>query len=660
MANNIIPMLWTRITSGFPGAATDILFLILDELDELDLFNLMDTQPALAGFILWTYGMRRRWPQHVTILNNADAVDAWHAVRHRRIQRDQEKERIRWNVEQAERAIGIGAGLPARANLVRIDLEEMSQKLVRALTQRRLIMQLQREPVPRAFMGAPRANMTPSQAWNRDLAWSIRRQLAHDAENLQAAMAADERQLALYTDMMAADGSTAPTLSTIAPQPRPIHWDAVLANVQTGLRDLPPIEALVYNDAVAALRALHRLGLFNPLGYSHNGTTWLAIAVIADSVRVARYILARYTPAMLAAHVELPAVIALPANPPPMDNHVVAFARHEWPASFNAAWPRFRRAFPPGAPPNLAASFLAAPDMENLLWMVPGNVAEELRVCGVDLSTVTPAAVAGFHFLGGTPWHVAARNTNASFFDWLVAQGGMKAQINALDGANRTALEIAYRGRLGGAVGGRRIDNLVGAERLVHHGSHFYAFAKDILAGLPEPRGDAWLRAGRGGEECGWGRGESAVAGEACEAREDLDSLVGRGEWGGEGEFGSQTVGSEEAGGGGGGAGVVFADVSAAGTAGGGEWEGGSDAVWAKESGEEELSRVSVRVRVRVDDRVLGMVVDDGSNAAGYGSLELHHLINESSLTSRRTYLTLKRASTWKQQCLGHCMDWPS
>ncbi|KAL4900456.1 hypothetical protein BDW74DRAFT_161957 [Aspergillus multicolor] len=495
MAQNIIPMLWTCMTSGpRPGEAEHVLFLILDEIeDALDLWSLMEAQPAMAGFLLWTYWMSQCWTEYFGIINNADAVESWHAVQRRQLERDTARTRIQQEVIAVEEADGAAAGRSRRANLIQIDLEEMAQKLVWTLTQRRLIMRLQREPTARAFMGRSRATMTASQRWNRDLAWDIRRQLRRDADKLQVAMAVEERNLKLYTDALTADSAPAPTLPTIPALPRPIASNETILNPETGLPDLEPIESLICVDADHALRVLLRLGLFNPLGYSHHGMTWLAMAIIKDSHRVARYILSHYTPAALARHTELPAVIE-PGNDPLIDNHVVALARHKWRRSFNEAWPRFFSAFPPGAPPNLAASFLTSLDQENLLWMVPGKIAEELRTCGVDLSTVTPSAVAGFHFFGGTPWHIAARNTDPSFFDWLARQGNMRAEINNLDDIGRTPLEIAYKGRASGALGGGHLNNLVAAERLIHHGAHFYAFAKDILLELPDfPRSNRWL-----------------------------------------------------------------------------------------------------------------------------------------------------------------------
>lgn len=426
-----------------------VLYYILGWLENDELLNLMEACPAMVGVIYWSYGAKYRWKNAIQQRRDDSQALFWHQLREAvREQRQTHEEAIR--LRQEAKGFEAWNKVPewrntqreAKRRLLAAEVFELEQQL-------ECVQQLQR----------PNAS---TLRWNRRFAVQI--QL--DIQNAIRDAKAEDDEVALE---IPSKHQTDPERLPARPQLKSFVDDDLSipgAVVEENLREVgfQPIERMILRDYHQPLRVLYRLGLFDPKGYTHDESTYLANAIACTSKGCTRFIMSHYDSGKLLTHSSLPSIWPGPFE---IDNHIDLLIETEFNYGLGLA---------------LKILLQRSLDLNTSLWphtrshiceFATGHVASLLERVGVDLTDTTDWSPRD------TPWHVAARNPNKSFYDFLYQR--IPHTINQPDRNGDLPITIA-----------QRLDEKERAQWLIDRGAAVYPAVRKMLSNLCSPE-DEWF-----------------------------------------------------------------------------------------------------------------------------------------------------------------------
>jgi ankyrin repeat protein len=238
------------------------------------------------------------------------------------------------------------------------------------------------------------------------------------------------------------------------------------------------LDQLISEDCHEALTMLRRLGIFNPIGYTRMGHSYLHHALTKKAFRVARMICSLYTPQDWASSSIISDITpchCCDENAGQVHRNIELLAEHKWANQFDRAF--FNLVLPWWVQQqNHPDALLRAHTRRMICTFASRDLANRLLAAGIDLSQTPTIAVAcgGLNSVttGGTPWHLAATNRDITFLDFL--DNRIHDHIFTPDFNNRLPLDIAMMN-----------DNYEAAQRLIQLGHSLREPMYNLLRTLP-------------------------------------------------------------------------------------------------------------------------------------------------------------------------------
>lgn len=443
------------------GLNTDVLFCIFDRLEGKELLNLMEAFPAMAGLIYWSYGRRCRWKNAVQPRRDRGQAISWHQLRAEERQRREHRDAAITARKDAENARDwdtvLGQRLAERKinrRLLAVRIGDLDGQL-NSVTQ---TQQLQADALQAVN------EESPAREWNQDFARTIPIYIREEIKDL-------DEQAKEEAEIMNAQAAS-PGLQHVPPVAIPLPRSIVEQNWYE-IR-FKPIQRMIELDYHQALRALLRLGLFDPDGYTHDGCSHLNDAVVYNSHKCRQLLLQNCTadgllspPALRDASTLGPPTRPYVCSSAAHSNHISLLFGHRLIEELVAALETVHRARPHSAIAPLLLTF----QKKYICTVETGRVAERLARVGINLAQETGWSN------GNTTWHIAMTNPNESFFDFL-----QQHSPDTIDQGNHDGDPPI--------IVAQNLNNTDKVRWLVNRGASVYPAARRVLNVLCKPSGE--------------------------------------------------------------------------------------------------------------------------------------------------------------------------
>ncbi|KAL2869583.1 uncharacterized protein BJX67DRAFT_379131 [Aspergillus lucknowensis] len=426
---HLIDRIWEGILLNHPRRTIwhDLAFELFDQKRDDELVDLMVQKPYLTGLIYAEYGMKSRWDWAAQTLNDTNQVLEWHRIRSKKLHWEETRGRVDAGIQLAVQ--GRNGPVLRRRRFVRVQIDiELLQLEEWTLTETlNNVMRDQFGYTPLWVI----QNRTPCQQWYEDTRNDI---VAYLQNEVQATQQEIQRlQQALPQNMSA--------LIPAPPLPTPIPTARSSENCNSCSRI---VEKLLRKDALEPILMLRRLGLFNPRGYTRMGYTFLHEALAFRRTRIAGYLASLHDIVSIRHNVATP---GLNANFP--YHHLDTLVLRNWPRLFERTWTRVRPTLQAAAPNHSLADVLHRHSVQVLCTWASHALATTLSTTdGLNLALIQIQPGCNWTNWAGaqsTPWHLAMKNPNLDFLDFLDTQ--IHATISQRDGAGRQPLDIALADR---------------------------------------------------------------------------------------------------------------------------------------------------------------------------------------------------------------------
>lgn len=434
---------------------TDILYCILDQLENDDLLILMEAFPTMAGLIYWSYGAKYLWKDAVQPRRDETQTIYWHQL-HETLRRQKKGHEKAIQLRRQAQGVEAWSKVPEWRHIERvINRRLLAAKIFELEGQLECVEDLQSlharylRPVP---------GESAARRWNRRFAEQIQ------ADIKTAIAAAEEEDDEEAAEINPNNPPPPPQLAYFVDDAVPVPDETVEENCKEV--KFKPIERMIALDYHLALRALRRLGLFDPHGYTHDGATYLADAITCTSQSCIMLIMSGYAADEIR---KLPSVPDVSPSQLGIRSHLSLLVQEQLSHGLGLALDILLE-----DNPQLNAHTLLLPNQKRRIrCFATGRLAELLASTGLDLAQTTPWP------RNNTPWHMAARNPNKSFYDFLHQR--RPDIIDQVDDEGELPITIA-----------QGIYEMERARWLIDRGAAVYPAARKMLSKLCSPA-DQWF-----------------------------------------------------------------------------------------------------------------------------------------------------------------------
>ncbi|KAL3478907.1 hypothetical protein BJX99DRAFT_256112 [Aspergillus californicus] len=378
-----------------------------------EILEVMDKNPEMAGFILYDYFMGDQGLEDAALLLPAPAnVTESHRNYYKLYQINTKRETMEANLTAAREAG---------------DAQEDGR-----LGTHRKMMQTATAASWAAMPGAVRRTL--AHRWNHAYRAQILTGLGAQRERYQEEIRRLRRVISAGEALYTRD-------DPLPDLPLPL-------SVADRQRTLPPtifcpIESLIERNFLAALQALTQMGLFDPMGYTRNGETYLHLAMVSRAHAVADYISSNsLSYASPGGYWGLSTVGHIHPDPAEVDHLRAAMANR---------YPGFCRMWETavlsrnhiGGNMHMINTIFNQNDHEWLCTVATGGFARLLVDAGdINLAHI-PVSANNAWSSGGSAWHLAIANPNKSFFTFLAEH--ILNRLQDLNTLHEDALDLAIQ-----------------------------------------------------------------------------------------------------------------------------------------------------------------------------------------------------------------------
>ncbi|BCS21652.1 uncharacterized protein APUU_22084A [Aspergillus puulaauensis] len=434
---------------------TDSLYCILDFLDDDDLLVLMEAFPTMAGLVYWSYGAKYLWKDAIQPRRDEAQTIYWHQL-HEALRRQKKGHEKAIMLRRQARGVEAWSKVPEWRHTERvINRRLLAAKIFELERQLECVEDLQTLHA-RALRPVP--GESAARWWNRRFAAQIQ------ADIKTAIAAAKEEDDDEAAEINPNNPPPPPQLASFVDNAVPVPDETVEENCKEV--KFKPIERMIALDYHLALRALRRLGLFDPHGYTHDGATYLAEAIICQGQSCIMLIMSGYAAVEIR---KLPSVPDVSPSQFGIRSHISLLITEKVSHGLGLALDILLE-----DNPQLNAHTLLLPNQKRrICCFATGRLAELLASTGLDLAQTT------WLTRNSTPWHMAAHNPNKSFYDFLHQH--IPDTIDQINDEGELPITIA-----------QEIHEMERVQWLIDRGAAFYPAAQRMLSKLCSPA-DPWF-----------------------------------------------------------------------------------------------------------------------------------------------------------------------